>query len=84
VLAELTPNEGDLSVKHLGGVRRPAPSACVTRAQRMRDLRPARARYKVTYNNSATSKRTRRVSGLGPPEYRSREPAPDKARMPVR
>ena len=27
VLAELTPNEGDLSVKHLGGVRRPAPSA---------------------------------------------------------
>ena len=27
VLAKLTPNEGDLSVKHLGGVRRPAPSA---------------------------------------------------------
>ena len=42
VLAKLTPNEGDLSVKHLGGVRRPAPSAgsCLgagsgeTRAQR--------------------------------------------------
>jgi hypothetical protein len=28
VLAKLTPNEGDLSVKHLGGVRRPVPSAC--------------------------------------------------------
>ena len=27
VLAKLAPNEGDLSVKHLGGVRRPAPSA---------------------------------------------------------
>jgi hypothetical protein len=27
VLAKLTPNEGDLSVKHSGGVRRPAPSA---------------------------------------------------------
>jgi hypothetical protein len=27
VLAKLTPNEGDLSVKHFGGVRRPAPSA---------------------------------------------------------
>jgi hypothetical protein len=27
VLAKLTPNEGDLSVKHLGGVRRPSPSA---------------------------------------------------------
>jgi hypothetical protein len=35
VLAELTPNEGDLSVKHLGGVRRPAPSAgsCLGRGQ---------------------------------------------------
>jgi hypothetical protein len=27
VLAKLTPNEGDLSVKRLGGVMRPAPSA---------------------------------------------------------
>ena len=27
MLAKLNPNEGDLSVKHLGGVRRPAPSA---------------------------------------------------------
>ena len=27
MLAKLNPNEGDLSVKHLGGVWRPAPSA---------------------------------------------------------
>ena len=41
VLAELTPNEGDLSVKHLGGVRRPAPSAgsCLGRGQESLHLR---------------------------------------------
>ena len=41
VLAKLTPNEGDLSVKHLGGVRRPAPSAgsCLGRGQETRAQR---------------------------------------------
>jgi hypothetical protein len=41
VLAKLTPYEGDLSVKHLGGVRRPAPSAgsCLGRGQESLPLR---------------------------------------------
>jgi hypothetical protein len=72
VLAELTPNAADLSVKHLGGVRRPAPSAGSslgrgqeTRAQRGFELgagsgdpRRARARSRVAYNKQLRNIKT--------------------------
>jgi hypothetical protein len=43
VLAKLTPNEGDLSVKHLGGVRRPAPSAGASQGGVYKQLRNIKA-----------------------------------------
>jgi hypothetical protein len=66
VLAELTPNAGDLSVKHLGGVRRPAPSAgsSLGRGQETRAERGRVPGWRTT-NNFATSKLARRV-GLAP------------------
>jgi hypothetical protein len=70
VLAKLIANEGDLSVKHLGGVRRPAPSAgsCEGQGQDTQrtfvlragsgHLRPARARFRVTYNKQLRNIKT--------------------------
>jgi hypothetical protein len=71
VLAKLTPNEGDLSVKHLGGVRRPAPSAgsCLGRGQETRAQRGRVPGWRTT-NNCATSKR----ASDGP--YQPNDPAP--------
>jgi hypothetical protein len=61
-LLSLRQNEGDLSVKHLGGVRRPAPSAGSWAGSG--DPRPARARSRVACNEQLRNIKTRQRGSL--------------------